>query len=628
MRNFISLLLCFIFINTVSHELFAQGSYARQETNLDQVYSQYELTGDGVVIAIIDRGIDYMNSDFIDSDGNTRLLYLYDMINQEGADDPDNPYGVGTIFNQSEIQASLDAGGNPLSMDRYGHGIATTGIAAGNGSGTEDLIFQGVAPNAKIIVVKITQDYFPPFDDQPGQDGFYNPTYLPIALEFVADKVAELPSVTLVNLGSIGGPTDGTSTIARAMNDFVDQGHTLVCGVGDDGGADNHASTTISQDQTIEMIIDKGEPGFLRFDLWYDESDRFEVSITRPDNSTEGPFQAPGSANDSDDHFLTGINYYHRGANVEFYGATSDRRELMIDLSGASGEYKITLKGTSISGSGLFHATLNPATYHNSNSFINYVVEGNSLNDFTAAENVISPSDYVVKNDWVDMDGIDRQMTGQGAAGELWIGSSWGPTNDGRLGIDFAACGEVLYASYSANTWYSHFPHLLVEGGDYNYGIQNAVSAAAPLTTGVIALMLEKNPELTPSQIKDILQQTSRSDSYTGSVPNNQWGYGKLDALAAIVKVDNLGIFEKQVNTQEMIVVPNPANEKIHLHFNSINIADVKQIKIFNNWGQEMKHINFNSSNKDINISGLPSGIYHLVVQDNSESYGTRFIKQ
>ncbi len=184
------------------------------------------------------------------------------------------------------------------------------------------------------------------------------------------------------------------------------------------------------------------------------------------------------------------------------------------------------------------------------------------------------------------MDGVQRQMVGQGDPGELWIGSSFGPTQDDRLGVDFAACGEVLYGAYSPNTWYSHFPHLLIQGGDNNYGIQNAVSAAAPLTTGVIALMLEMNPELTPEQIKQILQETARTDSFTGNVPNNKWGYGKLDALAAVEKVESLGIFNQSENKQNLSIYPNPANDQINIHVEGNPVIKAGQIMIMNNLGQ------------------------------------------
>lgn len=623
--SFLSILFNLTIFLQVTH---AQGISARQEAKLDQVYSQYNLSGEGVVVALIDRGIDYYHIDFIDENGKTRILYLYDMINQEGANDPDNPYGIGTIFTEEEINASLETDGPPLSMDRFGHGTATSGIATGNGSGTLDLAFQGVAPGAKLIVVKAVQDYFPAFDDQPGQDGFYNPTYIPVALQFIADKVGTMPTVALLNMGSIGGPTDGTSTIARAMNDFVDLGHTLVCGVGDDGGADNHASTTIIQEETVEIKIMKGEAGNLRFELWYSENDRFEVTITRPDNTIEGPFPAPVTANDADDRFLSGINYYHRGANMDFAGATSDRRQLMIDFSGVTGEYKVSLRGTSIDANGEFHAVLNPSNYHNNNKFISHVVEGYALNDFTSAEKVISPTDYVVKNDWIDMDGIQRQMTGQGDPGELWIGSSFGPTQNDLMGVDFAACGEVLYGAYSPNTWYSHFPHLLIQGGEYNYGIQNAVSAAAPLTTGVISLMLEMNQELTPEQIKQILQEAARIDNFTGTVPNNKWGYGKLDALEAIKKVESLGIFDYNKASRKLHIYPNPTENLVNIDLSDNNESHIEEIAFFNQTGQQIMVINDNAELRQVvNIDQLPDGFYHVFVKTSAAVYTSKLVK-
>jgi len=628
MKIFYTILFMLLCLITAQPEAIAQGEPARQETKLDQVYEQYNLSGENVVIAIIDRGIDYFHPDFIDVNGKTRLLYLYDMINPEGANDPDNPFGVGTIFTEEELNASLETDGPPLSMDRYGHGTATSGIAGGDGSATSDLAFQGVAPGAKLIVVKAIQDYFPPFNDQPGQDGFYNPTFIPIALQFIADKLQEagMPGVALLNMGSIGGPTDGTSTIARAMNDFVDLGNSLVCGVGDDGGADNHASAAILQGESIELNIQKSETGNLRFELWYSEEDRFEVTLTRPDNSTEGPFVAPATANDKDDRFLTGINYYHRGANMDFAGATSNRRQIMIDLSGTTGEYKISLKATSVDATGEFHAVLNPSTYGNNNKFLSHVVAGYAINDFASSEKSISPTDYVVKNDWIDMDGIQRQMTGQGDPGELWAGSSWGPTQDDRMGVDFAACGEVLYGAYSPNTWYSHFPHLLVQGGENNYGIQNAVSAAAPLTAGVIALMLDANPNLTPAMIKQILQQTARSDGFTGNVPNNQWGYGKLDALNAVEEAEATGIFSRPANQFNLKIYPNPSRDIIHLSIDEKLSGKVETIQVFNNLGQEVAR--YQSDISSISVSHLSSGVYHVKVKTTSGSSYGKFLKK
>lgn len=603
------LIVCFAFLFSIP--FYGQGIPPREEVNLDEVYSQYNLSGEGVLVVILDRGIDYRHPDFIDENGNTRIAYIYDMLDPTGAGS--NPYGIGTIFTQAQIDAALDNNDPPLSTDRYGHGTATTGIAAGNGSGTAGLEFQGVAPKATIISIKITHDPFPAFGSEPGQSGFFDPSYLPVAMQFAEDKIAELglPAVTLMNIGSIGGPTDGTSNIARAIDDFVtNTGTPFLCGVGDDGGNDNHASGTISSSQTVEIEIQKGETGNVRFDLWYSEDDRFTVSIERPNNTVHGPFTAPNGPNASADQNLGDIQIYHRGANVEFWQATSNRRELMIDISGATGTYKVILEGTQINNGG-FHATLNPSTYYNNNKFLTFVTSGYSINDYASSNLVITPGDYVVHNEWIDINGIPRDITGQGEAGELWIGSSSSPTQDGRLGIDFVAPGEVCHAAYADNTYYESFSFNVLQNSNGLYGIQNAVSAAAPLSMGVIALMLEVNPDLTPQQIKNILHDTSRQDANTGTVPNDTWGYGKLDALAAInAAYASLGVSEN--NSLEATIFPNPSNGEFTIVIPNA-ISKIK-VELYNTLGQVLQTTYYESTNSINYCIDGASGLYFLKV--------------
>jgi len=488
---------------------------------------------------MIDRGIDYRHPDFIDDQGNTRIEYIFDITDNTGINDPDNIYNVGTIYDKAEIQAALDNNTMPpITNDNHGHGTATTGIMCGDGSGTVSREFKGVAPNAKIISIKFIRDGFPASGSMPGESGFFDPGKLPAAFAFAHDKITELglPSTTLMNFGSINGPTDGTSLICQQIDGYVSQGHPLVCGVGDDGGGENKAVGTIAQGQTIEIEINKVSFG-IRFDLWYSELDRFDVSVQRPNGVVEGPFASPVDANSSNDQFPTDMAIYHRGANVEFFGATSNRRDLLIDLSGPTGIYKIILEGKTIGGSGDFIATLNPATYVGANGFLNFIQPQGSINDYSSAFSAISPGDYVVVNDWIDINDVPRSITDQGAPGEIWVGSSEGPTHDGRLGIDFAAPGELCAAAYSSDSFYGRLDANKFQNGNGLYGLQNAVSAAAPVTMGVIALMLEVDPTLNHDQIRTILQQTARTDNFTQTTPNNTWGHGKIDAMAAVQTV-------------------------------------------------------------------------------------------
>lgn len=623
--------LCFLFVSIGM--LFGQGPNLRSAVRLDQAINQFDVSGEGVVVVMIDRGIDYTHPDFIDEDGNTRIKYLFDMLDDSGANAAENPYGVGTIFTEEQINQSLDQDGPPLSTDRFGHGTACTGIILGDGSGTNDRQFKGVAPGAVLISIKVTHDFFPPFGNQPGQDAFFDASYIPIALQFAKDKIQELglPSVTLINLGSIGGPTDGTSTISRAITDFVEDGFPLVCGVGDDGGADNYARGNVEQGSSADIEIQKGNDGFLRFDLWYSEQDRFAVSIERPDGSILGPFSAPAGPNARNDQTSEGIRLFHRGKNLAFYGATSDRREILIDLTGPAGTYIVKLEGTSIGADGLFQATLNPSRFNiNTNRFTTYVTPGYSINDYSSAVGAISPTDYVATTSWTSINGSVFGPGGtQGNPGELWIGSSAGPTHDGRLGTDFATPGELAVGAYSPNTYYANATANVVAGSNGLYGIQNAVSAAAPVATGIIALMLEINPNLSPDELLALLHASCIQDSFTGEVPNPAWGYGKLDALLALQNTAETTAVRKITSGENGFkVYPNPFREEIFLEADQP--SDVEEIRLNNSLGQIVWRSRQIGQRQAIATNKkLKPGFYSLlIIRKQGDAFSIPVIKQ
>lgn len=602
------------------------GDTLRQETRLDQVYQQYSLSGQGVIVAMIERGIDYTHPDFIDANGKTRIAYIYDMIDQTGANAPGNTYGIGTIYTRTQIDQAL-TNNTPLgSTDRHGHGTACTGIACGDGSGVTGAPFQGVAPGATIIAVKVMLDYFPPTGNIAGQQGIYNPAYIPVALEFVKDKSTELglPSVSLLNMGSTGGPTDGTSKITRAMRDFAGPGRLLVCGAGDDGGGNNRAEGTVSQGNTTELEIKKTTAGNLRMEVWYDGNDRFDVSIVRPNNSVEGPFSSPTTNQLGDNQFLTGINYYHRGSDVDFDEATNGKRQIMIDFTTGTGTFKVQLQGTSVS-NGNFSASLNPATHHSDNDFLNQLFSQGSICDFASAENIIVPTSYVLKNKWLDKNGALRRRVNEGDPGEIWVGSSEGPTRDGRIGVDVASPGEINVGAYSPNTYYASFDHLLLQNGNDLYGIQSAVSGAAPVVVGTLALMLEVNSNLSPQEAKQILRQTARSDNFTGTVPNNTWGHGKLDAFGA-VQATYATVSNDRLQSLDIAVWPNPVKD--WLYFSSKKLQGKAGLaQVFSTSGKKVADLQLDGMEDKLNLSELKAGVYFMQIQAGTKQAWTKLVK-
>ena len=625
MKKPLSLCLFFIFF---TFSVSAIGDPAREEARIQKVYDEFGLCGEGVIIAILDRGIDPSHPAFLDVTGQTRLAYIYDMTNPTGEND--NPYGIGTIFTEADINADLVNG--PMistSFDFGGHGTATTSIACGSGDGADLNVINpmGVAPCATIISVKLINDPFPAGDGQEGQAGFFNPDYIDEALQFVHDKGVELglPVVALMNFGSIGGPTDGSSAVCQAMDNFIDQGNLLVCGVGDDGGADNAAEGFIPTGGVAEVLdVRKEEAGNLRFELWYPGSNLLDLLIVRPDETSTPIIFDNASPDHATNDVLSDMSIFRRGANVDFAGAASDRKQILIDITGDTGVYRIHLSTPQMVDVPFF-ASLNPALYNNGNRFLNFIRNGGSINDYASALNVIAPSDYVADNTWTDINGVNRSKIGEGDPGEIWIGSSKGLTQDGRIGVDFAAPGEVLYAAYSPNTFYSRFAFNTLQGSNGLYGIQNAVSAAAPLTTGVIALLLELKPDLTQAEVKDILQLSARQDSFTGDVPNNCWGHGKLDAFAAAEEVFRL-VSNRNPTVQQLRLFPNPTAGN---YLMVANTASLDALAIYEVSG---KHIRNCSTSEvvsgQINVNSLLPGIYLLSGQGENGRYVARFVKK
>jgi hypothetical protein len=518
----------------------------RVESKIDAAVAKYGLTGRGVIVALLDRGIDWKNADFRNPDGTTRIAAVFDLTDDTGASAPGNTYGKGTIYTRAQIDAALSGGPTLAFRDAVGHGTTTAGIPTGNGRNVAK--YRGVAPEATIISVKVTSDGVPAHDGEAAEAAFYDAARLPLAIDFVKAKAQELglPAVMLLNLGSSGGPTDGTSELARKIDATVGPGIpglVFVTGPGDDGGMANRAGGNVGSGATETIRVQKGATGTLTLDLWYPGADRFDVTVQTP-TTTYGPYVSPATNADFSTISNSELVYYQLGSSRVFSGAQNGKREVWIRISGPIGVYTVSLRGTTVT-TGRFDATLNPSQKYNAsnaNFFLDHVAPG-SIWDGATARNNICPGDYVIRTSYVDVDGFPRNITGNGSVGEIWPGSSIGPTVDGRLGLDVTAPGDSLFTVYNPKSYWATSRGNMIQDGGGLYGRASAVSAAAPIVTGIIALMLQANPTLDAPAVKSILQRTARADSFTGSVPNTTWGYGKVDALAALDAVTATTLF-------------------------------------------------------------------------------------
>lgn len=499
------------------------------ETRVDEVRQAYGLLGDDVIVCVLDRGLDVGHADFRNADGTTRVLGIYDLL-------------LNQTFSRAQIDAALSSGTPLAHRDAVGHGTVTMGIAAGNGIASSGM-YTGVAPEADLLVIKMVSEGAPAHDGEPAEAPFNGADRLGEALDWALGiaQAESKPIVFLANFGSIGGPTDGTSLFAREIDARFGPGlpgRVFITGTSDDGGHPNHASAVIGQGETVEIGIEKGHAGFLRVDLWYEATDRFDVEIVTPQGTFTYPAPNNGVRDTRTVGGVAGFTYYHNGAGTVFWGATNGKRELLIDFAGQAGAYALRLTGAAVTDGG-FHAALNPARIFpgsDQNRFTGpAVTPGYTVWYGATARHNLAPNSYVHAPTWVDVDGNTRTYVGNDVgAGALWPGSGVGPTYDGRLGTTVSLPGNTNVGAYGARSYFATIRGNVVEDGPDPYGTLGAVSGGAPVLLGIVALMLEADPTLDADEIKSILQDTAREDAFTGPVPNTEWGYGKADAFAAV----------------------------------------------------------------------------------------------
>jgi minor extracellular serine protease Vpr len=248
------------------------------------------------------------------------------------------------------------------------------------------------------------------------------------------------------------------------------------------------------------------------------------------------------------------------------------------------------------------------------------------------SKGIISVGAYATSYYWTDYKG-NGQST-YALPGYLANFSSQGPTVDGRIKPDVSAPGVSV--SSSVNKYYldsNSITYITYAGGDTNYfGASSGTSMASPQVTGIVALMLQQNPLLTNEQIRTILQNTAVADSATGTTPNNFYGYGKVNALAALqyiagttavqsVKGDNgsVSIYPNPVSQLLFIDIKNLDNEIIRCSITTLQ-GQLVQKQIVG-WGNTAQQFVFD-------VRNLAQGIYLLQIETTTGTITRKIVKQ
>ncbi len=248
------------------------------------------LSGKGILLAVIDSGIDYTNRNFRNADGSTRILSLWDQTVSQDAEKgffPPEGFQTGTEFSREQINAALREA-DPLrqyelvpSRDSSGHGTAVAGIAAGAAvnvtGGAAGNGYEGVAPESELLIVKL---------GAPRENSFPRTTEMMRAVTYVVRKAQSLNRPVAINLsfGNTYGAHDGSSLLERFLDNAAEIGRTVICvGSGNEGASAGHREGRVNVGETAatELSVGAYETAF-SVQLWKTYTDVFRITLQSP----------------------------------------------------------------------------------------------------------------------------------------------------------------------------------------------------------------------------------------------------------------------------------------------------------------------------------------------------------
>ena len=228
------------------------------------------LTGQGVLVGILDSGIDLFHDDFRNSDGTTRILYLQDQV-------------LNRTFTKKEIDRALqmedrsEASELIPSIDTTGHGTAVAGIAAGNGRESEGR-YRGVAYESGFLIVRL---------GIPDPNGFPRTTEVMEGLDFLVQKAVEwnLPIAINISFGNSYGSHDGSGLFEQYIDQMTQVGrNVIVIGTGNEGDRAGHTEGVLGDGErnaVVELSVADFETGF-SVQIWKNYEDDFAIYLTDP----------------------------------------------------------------------------------------------------------------------------------------------------------------------------------------------------------------------------------------------------------------------------------------------------------------------------------------------------------
>ncbi|MFA5833449.1 MAG: S8 family serine peptidase [Bacteroidota bacterium] len=546
--------------------------------------------GKNVIVGVIDSGIDWKHLDFrSDTDTTkTRLLFLWDQTDSRTGVGPSG-FNYGAEYTAAVINNELDGtpAGAVLEEDISGHGTHVASTAAGDGSVSSGK-FKGVAPEADLIIVK-------------GGDNGFSTTNIINGITYIRQKAvaAGKPFVINMSLGGHDGSHDGTQPEEVTVNTELSgtTGRQIVIAAGNEGSDAIYGTATLtngtSKSFTFDIPVYTPTSGttndYVLFSAWYKTGDNFTVEVKTPNNTTVMAASGASQQNSTTNGHVKILNgtgaANSKGVKeciIEIYDATT--------TTPAAGTWTITVTGGTMSQGGLFDIWLSGSSIQGNGGETVEFTSGHSFSKLVGmpgtAENGITVGSYVTKWSWTAIDNNTYAYNGTDRTNNFSTFSSMGPTRDGRQKPDVSAPGQAIVAARAATVSFSD-PVLIAPSG--KYVVEQGTSMASPHVAGLVALMLQAKPSITPEAIRSAIISAARKDASTGNSASAQWGNGKVDGQAALQSLLSVQLESENIPKTYILQqnYPNPFNPETQISF-SIPKASFVTVKVYSVLGEEV----------------------------------------
>ncbi len=605
------------------------NSNAVNYQNVDVAYAK-GYTGKSVIIGIVDTGIDFYNPMFLDTNGNTRILSIWDQT-VSGSGPSETKFSYGVEYSQIQIDQDIDSG-SPHSVvpqrDTEGHGTHVAGSAAGRHLTVSPAdTLHGGAMAANLIIVKTT------LMGAAIVDG----------VEYIFNKAAALgkPCVVNLSLGSQYGPHDGSDANSQFIDGYTEAGKIVVRAAGNNGGDPLHYFKTSKV--TSESIQFKYAS---LVNMWLEAGDK----ITSVSLSWSGGSISNVTKGTSKEYSGGGITLYldnkdpmnnKMAAYVVMDNEDLESKSFTLTLNGLSDDNENGTIERHLWSEDSVSVPFGAFTQGSEYSGSHYPF---TLANGACAPKVITVGAFISRESWTAINNNPGQawhIPGAGAAGGIADFSSIGPTATGAQKPDIIAGGTMILSARSSDAIYSDY-YIPKSPYTDDFAYMQGTSMASPVAAGAIALLLEKNPSWTPADmmvyLKSNAQGTSNPQGLSSSEVNvktdpNNWdrvfGWGAIDVTAAFGPE---AIDDADVTIPDGFVLeqnyPNPFNPSTAISYRLSVISEVR-LTVYNALGQKVRTLvnrkqQAGPHTVTFNASGLASGVYYYKLSAGNETVQAR----